>query len=183
MKLADLRALMAHRHRGLGLELEEFSADPLIASLGWPDDVVEQWLYDHGDNAHFRRDYGSVDLSGIAWSVETITTDELNEMPTGASEHDLIEEFAANPDHWVALRNSGIHEGVPRYWEELGTWKRPPILLDRGLLKPPGTGLQVVEGRVRVGVLRGRHRQGSFVAMQHQAWVGHPTTPATRSGS
>jgi hypothetical protein len=34
-----------------------------VRSLSCPDDVVEQWLYHHGDNTLFLRDYGAVDLS------------------------------------------------------------------------------------------------------------------------
>ncbi|MFB7375858.1 hypothetical protein ACFC6U_03020 [Kitasatospora purpeofusca] len=174
MKLGDFAGLMVRRRAGLGLV--EFCADPLIAPLGWPDDVVEQWLFDHGDNGSFLRDYGHIDLSGIVWSLEVVPAAELSRMPTGASEHDCIDYYAAAPDHWIAVRHSGIHEGVARHWAELGTWKRPPILLDRGLVDPTGTGLQVVEGRTRVGVLRGRLRQGSPVAAQHQAWVGRPSS-------
>ena len=93
-------------------------------------------------------------------------------MPTGASDSDAIGEFAKDPDHWVQVRNHGPHIGVAQCWETHGTWKRWPILIDRGLLDPPGGGLQVVEGRTRVGVLRGRHRQGALVSGRHLAWVG-----------
>ncbi|MET9403343.1 hypothetical protein [Kitasatospora sp. NPDC002965] len=172
MQLGDLEGLMVRRRAGLGLG--DFLADPMIAPLRWPDDVVEQWLYDHGDNGSFQRDYGHIDLAGILWSLEAVTAAELSEMPTGASDDGCIEEYAADPDHWVAVRQFGIHEGVARQWAELGTWKRPPVLLDRRLVTLAGTGLQVVEGRTRVGVLRGRRRQGSLVAAQHQAWVGRP---------
>jgi hypothetical protein len=40
------------------------------------------------------------------------------------------------------------------------------------LLDPPELGLQVVEGRTRVGVLKGRHRKAYRVAALHLAWVG-----------
>ena len=66
--------------------------------------------------------------------------------------------------------------GVAQCWETHGTWKRWPILIDRRLLDPPESGLQVVEGRTRVGVLRGRHRQGILVAERHLAWVGRQQT-------
>ncbi|MFG2918135.1 hypothetical protein ACGF0D_35280 [Kitasatospora sp. NPDC048298] len=179
MQLADLKALMVRRRDGLSLE--GFCADPVIASLQWPDDVVEQFLYDHGDNSSFLQDYRDVDLSRIVWGLEATPAEELGEMPTGASDHGCIEYYAENPDHWVAVRHRGIHEGVARYWEELGTWKRPPVLIDRRLFAPAETGLQVVEGRTRVGVLRGRRRQGSFVATEHQTWVGRPATPTAPS--
>ncbi|WP_406132264.1 hypothetical protein [Streptomyces sp. NBC_00989] len=179
MKLADLATVM-ERRRG-GLSLEDFCTDSMIASLRWPDDVVEQFLYDHGDNSHFLHDYRDIDFSRVVWGLEATTAEELSEMPTGASDDGCIEEYAANPDHWVAVRRTGIHEGVARCWETLGTWKRAPILIDRRLLDPSESGLQVVEGRTRVGVLRGRRRQGSFVAVHHEAWVGRPSMPAASS--
>lgn len=36
---------------------------PMIAALGWPDDVVEQWLFDHGRRHEFLRDYGATGAS------------------------------------------------------------------------------------------------------------------------
>jgi len=171
VKLADLRAV-AVSCRENSMRFEGFRQNALVSSPGWPDDVVEQFLYHHADNIGFLRDYGDLDLSKIEWDVEVISVEELTEMPTGASDGDCIEDFAANPDHWVRVRNRGIHIGVAQCWETHGTWKRWPILIDRRLLDPPESGLQVVEGRTRVGVLRGRHRQGTLVAERHLAWVG-----------
>jgi hypothetical protein len=74
--------------------------------------------------------------------------------------------------YWVELRP----RKVGQHWEAHGTWLRPPILLARRLLDPADTGLQVLEGRTRVGVLRGRLREGLYVASHHHAWVGHPAT-------
>ncbi|MFB6784501.1 hypothetical protein ACFCX0_46385 [Streptomyces sp. NPDC056352] len=167
MQLLDLDPLMVRR-RDNGLSLVDFRVHPAIASLQWPDDVVEQWLFDHGDNASFLRDYGGIDLREVEWSLETISAEELYEMPTGASDDGCIEHFAANPDHWVGVRPPDV--GL--CWEEHGTWMRPPILIDRSLLDPRESGLQVVEGRTRVGVLKGRRRKGAFVARQHRAWAG-----------
>ncbi len=154
------------------MRFEGFRQNALVCSLGWPDDVVEQFLYDHADNIAFLRDYGDLDLSKMRWDVEVIPLKEFIGMPTGASDGGCIEEFAANPDHWVRVRSRGIHIGVTQCWEAHGTWKRWPILIDRRLLDPPESGLQVVEGRTRVGVLRGRRRQGTLVAERHLAWVG-----------
>ncbi|MEV7123759.1 hypothetical protein [Kitasatospora griseola] len=172
MKLDDLRPGTLRRLGGL--DLTRFCADPLVASLNWPKDVVEQFLYDHGDNAAFHADYGHLDLQGITWTLERTSTGELLRVPTGASDEGCIELYAEHPDHWVAVRSTGAHQDVARFWEEQGTWKRPPILIDRRLLAPAQTGLQVVEGRTRVGVLRGRHRQGAHVAPEHLTWVGRP---------
>lgn len=111
------------------------------------------------------------DLSTLNWEVEVVPLEELMNMPTGASEGDLIESFAKDPQRWVAVRNAGDHRGVREMWDVHGTWKRWPILIDRTLVTPGDEGLQVIEGRTRVGVLRGRARLGLNVAPHHLAWV------------
>ncbi|EDY46156.1 hypothetical protein [Streptomyces sp. SPB074] len=177
MKLEDLSPLMKRRRAGgLDYGYDRFRADPAVASLQWPDDVVEQFLYDHGDNAPFVTDYGSIDLHNLTWRLRTIPAADFHGMPTGASDTGCIEEYAENLVHWVAVRP----QEVGRHWEEHGTWLRSPLLIDRRLLAPPGSGLQVLEGRTRVGVLRGRLREGLHVGLRHQAWVGRAseTTPA-----
>ncbi|MFE1408347.1 hypothetical protein ACFW5D_33020 [Streptomyces sp. NPDC058770] len=52
MKLNDLGPLMARRQDG-GLSFERFRADPALAALQWPNDVLRDFLFDHGDNGHF----------------------------------------------------------------------------------------------------------------------------------
>jgi hypothetical protein len=93
-------------------------------------------------------------------------------MPTGPSDADDIEYFAGNHEHWIAVRNTGVHVGAELAWEVHGTWKRWPIVLDRAVLTPPAAGLQLVEGRNRVGILRGRYRDRKLVAPSHLTWVG-----------
>lgn len=140
----------------------------------WPEDVAKQWLYDHADHHEFLNDYGHIDLTTIAWRLEIVPLETLITMPTGASESDLIEYFAEDPEHWVKVRNQGCHVGVREMWDLHGTWKSWPILIAQALVNPKLEGLQVVEGRTRVGVLRGRTRLGLNVAPNHLAWVGRP---------
>ncbi|MGU3587414.1 hypothetical protein ACLBYD_30260 [Rhodococcus sp. C26F] len=154
----------------------EFRRHPSVLALQWPDDVLEQWLYDHADNSSFLHDYRSVDLSQIRWDVEAIPLKDFLTMQTGPTDDGYIDEIAADPDHWVQARQHGVHLGVPQCWETHGTWKRWPILIDRELLDPPGHGLQVIEGRTRVGILKGRHRNKKSVAERHLAWVGRAAT-------
>ncbi|WP_327110860.1 hypothetical protein OG206_00110 [Streptomyces sp. NBC_01341] len=89
-------------------------------------------------------------------------------MPTGKSEAGLIEHFAQHPVHWVTVRPPQVGQ----HWNDHGTWLRPPLLIDRRTLNPGDIGLQVLEGRTRVGVLRGRLREQLHVAYEHAAWVG-----------
>lgn len=175
MELVDL-AVLAQSCREGEKRFDGFLASDAVRSLGWPDDVVEQWLYDFADDQNFQRDYCGLNLSAVKWGVEVIPVEEFEDMPTGRSDIGCLEDYAANPDYWVSVRRHGAHKDVAWCWETHGTWKRWPILIDRRLLDPPANGLQVVEGRTRVGVLRGRHREEAFVADRHLAWVGRASS-------
>lgn len=148
--------------------LPEFLDVDQVKDLAWPDDVVEQWLYDHSGFGRFLVDYDGLDLTTIHWHDELVAAEQFLTIPTGPSEAGLIEEFAQNPGHWSEARR---HQGVPQHWEAHGTWLRRPLLIDRTLLQPPAEGLQVIEGRTRVGVLRGFLERGHKVAATHSAWV------------
>jgi hypothetical protein len=92
-------------------------------------------------------------------------------METGSSDGDCIEEYALDHHYWMELK-SRAKPSVRSAWEEEGTWLVPLIALERRLLAPTNTKLQLVEGRTRVGVLRGRYRTGLHVAEAHRTWVG-----------
>lgn len=164
----------ASRCRERGSGLTEFLRLPKVVRLHWPADVVEQWLYDHAGNESFLKDYGLVDLTGIVWQVEAASLDFLLELPTGPSDSDAIGRFANEPEHWITVRRHGEHMGVAEMWNVHGTWKRWPLVLDRALLGPTEQGFQVIEGRTRMGVMRGRSRHGAFVADRHLVWIGRP---------
>lgn len=168
MFLVDLEGL-AEPHRESGAGLDGFRREEVVRALDWPDDVLEQWLYDHAEHGPFVKDYGHVELSHIQWHLETLALVDLVSLPTGESEGDLMEDNARLHAHWVRAR---AHLGVLEHWQTAGTWKRPPLLIERRLVRPEAQGLQVLEGRTRVGVLRGRARDGCFVAAEHRAWVG-----------
>ena len=178
MQLSDISQL-SRRARQSQFGFAEFRSYPEIADVDWPDDVIEHWLYDHGTNGSFLDDYRDLDLRRVLWAVEVVPVQEFLDMPTGPSDTGYIDEIALDPDHWIRSRDQGIHIGVSQCWNAHGTWKRWPVLLDRQLLINEEHGLQVVEGRTRVGVLRGRHRLGQRTAEQHLAWVGRG---ARRSG-
>jgi hypothetical protein len=150
------------------MDLPSYLARPEIAQLQWPDDVVRQWLFELADNPSFVADYAELDLLAIGWSLEMVINEELGSMGTGASDGDVIEENARLHQHWVSVRPPD----VLRSWEMRGTWLVPPLLIDRALVNRGDIGLQVLEGRTRVGVLRGRLRDGFAVAPAHDAWVG-----------
>lgn len=172
MFLKDL-VLDPERHIRSEHELHAFLARPEIEALGWPAEVVRQWLWEFGDREVLREDYGAVRLDQVVWTLAEVPATDFDAMPTGPSEAGLIDEFAGQHRHWL-MAKSRYKPVVAADWEGRGTWSVPPVLIDRSLIGPPGEGLQVVEGRTRVGILRGRRRDGLATAEQHLAWVGRP---------
>ncbi|MGP8896689.1 hypothetical protein, partial [Enterobacter asburiae] len=74
---------------------------PLIMQLGWPNDVVEQWLFDHAAHLAFHIDYGHIDLETLDWTLERLETPLLLDVPTGDSEVGAIEGWAKVHEHAV----------------------------------------------------------------------------------
>ncbi|MER6017731.1 hypothetical protein [Streptomyces anulatus] len=168
MKLTDLRPLVARRRDG-ALSFDGFRTEPTLAALRWPDDVLEPFPFDHGDNTAFVKAYNTIDLHTITWQLETVPAAHFTGMPTGVSDEDCIESYAEIPVHWVTVRPPQI----ARHRDEHGTWLRPPLLIGRRLLDPDAARLRVLESRTRVGVLRGRRlREHLYVVPQHRARVG-----------
>ena len=171
LRLGDLAALSRSVRRS-PCGLSSYVNDDRVRSLHWPEDVVDQLLLELADHEDIQHDYGHLDLALIAWTVEVLPNATFMTISGTPSLGDCIERFAENPEHWVSSRVSGRHIGVREMWETHGTWKRWPILIDRVLTRAGTPGLQVVEGHTRVGVLRGRTREGRRVADAHLAWVG-----------
>lgn len=168
--LGDL-ALDLERNIRDDAQFQAFRNRPEIEALGWPESPLRQWLWDFGDRDAFVDDYGAIDLSHVVWTPEGIDAAEFDTMPTGSRDAGWIDEAAAHHRHWVKVKSRSRPE-VRTSWEEAGTWIVPPVLIERSLLEPSATGLQVVEGRTRVGILRGRRRDGLLVAPRQRAWVG-----------
>lgn len=170
--------------------LPAFLDDPGVQALRWPDDVIEQLLFDHAANGAFQVDYGHINLNSVIWSRELVPTYQFLTMPTGPSDHDAIECWAELHDYAVTNREKASrmtenspHAGIREKWENEGTWLRAPIVLHARVIDPAQSGLQLVEGRTRVGVLRGRHRAGLRVADEHWAWIGRRHSPSDDDGT
>lgn len=175
LSFADLEGVLDML--GDGADLDDFRRSPRTTCLlDWPKDVVAQWPFEHARHGPFVRDYAHIDLAHLTWVLEVVPLKDLMTLPTGVSEACLIEDYAQDPEHWVDVRNTGPHVGVREMWEAHGTWKRWPILIDRAIVTPDQGGLQVIEGRTRMGVLRGRARRGLHVAPIHLAWVARART-------
>jgi len=168
-----LRDLKRSHDRCLGASLnpfELFLKEAIISDLGWPENVVKQMLWDHGGTEHFVPDYGHLDLTQVVWSCESVPTMLLQRIPTGASDRGAIEAYERQPVYWAEKKGAAVVEA----WDRDGTWLVPPLLISRDLVQAGAKGWQLIEGRTRVGVLRGRIAQGLHVAIHHDTWVGRP---------
>lgn len=170
--LRDLRYAHARCREAEGNQLELFLKAPVVARLDWPKDVVRQMLWEHGETEHFLPDYGALRLEQVSWTHEPVARELLQSVPTGLSDDGAIEDYAKLPDYWAEKRGGDVVDS----WTRRGTWLVAPLLISTALLTPGSQGWQVIEGRTRVGILRGRAQKGLFVVDYHDTWVGRPRT-------
>jgi len=114
-------------------------------------------------------------LIKIRWTQEKVPVELLRNTITRQTDQEYLVTAARLHEHWARVRGSRVQEA----WRMRGTWLVPSVLMTRELLitrelllEEPGIGLQVIEGRKRVGVLQGRLADGLLVAANHQSWVG-----------
>jgi hypothetical protein len=144
-----------------------------------PEDVLEQFVIDHGLNEDFQREYADLDLYSIAWELNDLSTEQI--ITSWSKFDNYIAEVAEilrkhandkpHPPHMTAASWKS--------WLESGTWRRAPIFLDSVLARR--SGLHLVEGHTRVGVLKGLLDTGLPIRLNHGCWVGRRSSE--QSGS
>lgn len=139
-----------------------------------PEQVMRQFLLDHGRNNEFQGQYGQIDLNAVVWVKESLQGNDLL-----ACSH--FEQF----DRRVQSSRSKISlfpkEGwkcidrrstVVEHWERFHTWNLPPILIE-GSLVGRSSALHLIEGHTRLGVLEGLIDAGVIDRVHcHEVWVG-----------
>lgn len=147
-------------------DFEQFLAEPVVSALDWPAPVLEDWLWDHGNYWPFLDAYGHIDLETVAWTREELPTEAFLTIPTDPSSTKLLTDLAG-----ASLRFGNLVREVQAVWEQDGTWPREPILIERAFVDGE-PGLQLIEGRSRVSMLRARRDEGHVLADRHAVWVG-----------
>ncbi|MCI0457083.1 MAG: hypothetical protein L0Z62_08895 [Gemmataceae bacterium] len=124
--------------------------------LPMPDDVLEQFLADHGVTHEFQGQYGDLDLHGIDWRL----------IPTPAAEIINCSVYPGFQDWFDAVRERTLE--VPRsgwkdvllradgkqHWQDHRTWKRAPLFI-QGDLVGSDRLLHLIEGHTRARALKG----------------------------
>jgi hypothetical protein len=152
--------------------------------LPMPEDVLEQFLFDHGTNGYFQLQYGNVDLHGLRWELMSIPASEILGCSVYAEFARWIETAAGRTrvvpqEGWRAVQ---LPPGAAKHWQSCGTCIRPPVMLQGDVLKSNRT-LHLVEGHTRIGAMRGLIQSGALPSSSiHLVWVGNACTASEEEG-
>lgn len=147
-----------------------------------PSKVFEQWLWAHHDKAESIINYGWLDYENIEFELCNWSNEQLENIYIIDYARDYFELRASYSD----FDNFRCTQEDLKFWQEKGTWKTPPIILDiQSLgkvpihceLKPP---YQLVEGHSRLGYLHSmftieKLRKGN-VATTHEIYLMKKTS-------
>jgi hypothetical protein len=131
-------------------------------ALPMPEDVLEQFVIDHGLKPAFQVEYSELDLASLEWVQEDL---DLATIASCTSKFgDYLREIQAGPFDMLVGRT----QDEQKQWHTAGSWLRSPVfVVDVG--RP---GLHLVEGHTRVGLLLGLRDVGFRVNNKHKCWVG-----------
>jgi hypothetical protein len=145
-----------------------------------PDDVVEQFVKDHGTKGDFQKQYGHLDLHAVAWDLKSIPASELlacSVFPRFAEWVDIVADRTrvVPIEGWKEVR---LPRGASESWRERGTWLRSPVMIS-GEMIGSANPLHLVEGHTRLGALRGLVEAGVLPASsEHEVWIGRGSEPS-----
>jgi hypothetical protein len=152
--------------------------DSMLQDVGlghWPDDAVEQFLWEHGADSRFLGHYGHLDLVALEWVDEQRTTAELVSATT-ADDMTWSDTVTASAASQLKYQPRGVQDS----WNVNGTWLRPPLFLDGALRNPPQTELHLIEGHTRLGSLRGLLQLGAITEdATHRVLVAVAARPSS----
>ena len=121
-----------------------------------PKKVFEQWLYPHNDNFESITNYGWLNYENIKFELCTWSNEQLSNIYVIESYRDYYENRASYND----LSSFCCVDKDLTEWENNGTWRIPPIILDVTSINemiPSCCDLvspyQLVEGHSRLGYL------------------------------
>jgi len=169
------KALMPHRDFNCHRDDDETPQQHFMRlrpQFDVPLEVIEQWLYPLYFNIHSVINYGWLDYERVRFTEATMPASQLSELK-------IVEQFSG----WVNGRKAStpFKEFACRpqdlaHWQEKGTWRVAPIVLDVSTLteipvyaKVTGP-YQLVEGHTRLGYLLAMLRS-EFIASEKQHLV------------
>lgn len=153
----------------------------VLRSLGLPtpDDVLEQFISDHGTKDEFQQQYGHLDLHAVRWQQLLLPASEI----LACSIYRLFAQHVATVSNQTRVvpeegwADVCLPSKAAEHWQQHGTWMRSPVMV-RGELVGSAKPLHLVEGHTRIGALRGLVDSGVLpMASDHRVWVGEAFQP------
>lgn len=147
----------------------EYLARVRSIGIAYPEDVLEQWFFEHPSGA---ATYDWLGLGALRFELREWPTDEVPGPEIAASK--IVE---SNIARYERVRGTPRLARIEAYFRENGTWPRPIIVLSNpgGRLQPPGATwcrhpYDLVEGHNRLTVF---HCVRGKVAVQprHRWWL------------
>jgi hypothetical protein len=138
-----------------------------------PEDVLEQFLGDHGINHDFQRQYGELDLHTIRWNLVATPATEIIACSAYADFQEYVDDCRGKT---LNVPNTGwqevcLGEAAKKHWQVHRTWRRPPVFI-RGELVGSSQQLHLVEGHTRTGALTGLVESGWLPGDSlHEIWL------------
>jgi hypothetical protein len=148
--------------------------DAVISALpNTPEAVARQVFVDHGRKEEFQAAYGCLDISAIEWKQVKRPAVEICSASVLPLFRRWFEGVGHRPERFEAEGWACIDSrpAVVAHWAEHSTWITPPVLIYGEL--EGGTGLRLIEGHTRVGLLAGLiKRQVLSGNSSHLIWLG-----------
>jgi len=140
-------------------------------NLPMPDDVLEQFIIDHGHDPRFLDRYEQLDLYSLSWTKEMIQTARIVNCTSKFDSY--VQDIAERHACATSLESAIFHSDARAFWAAHGTWLRPPVFLQSVFPAPDANHL--VEGHTRVGALIGFSRTPRPPVAPlacHECWIG-----------
>ncbi|RXJ69330.1 hypothetical protein CRV08_04800 [Halarcobacter ebronensis] len=121
-----------------------------------PEEVLEQFFYDHGQNGGFQNQYSNIDINKLKWCKKKAKAKDIIECsiyerfyPWVNSVSERLKYFEKNSYSCIDVRKD-----VVDYWSKNYTWMKAPIFLE-GKILDSKKKIHLVEGHTRLGILIG----------------------------
>jgi len=144
-----------------------------------PKCVFEQWIHAHHDNLHTIKNYAWMDFNKISFEITFLKNNDLSQLYIIDDHIALVEDLCKSETFSdLELFEDDLHQ-----WQEQGTWKTPPIVLDINTLPkiPKYSDIsinheyQLVEGHTRYGyllsLLKMSQKEGLNISDQHEVFL------------
>jgi hypothetical protein len=141
----------------------------------FPLEVFEQWIHPHHNNDETLKNYSWIDFENIQFELVEWEFDSLKDLHI----IDDYREYVESKSTYKDLRSFTCVDRDLKFWEEKGTWRTPPIIIDvKAFLKdnPKWSELekdyQLVEGHSRLGYLKSIKRiDETIIAKKHKVFL------------